>query len=289
MSMKRLWTIAYGILPLLFFLGSSDTLWAQRDRHIGVLLATEHPTDATQPNVLALMTDRDTLLLRNETGAFIPAQEPLSLSGYSVQLDSVYSLRMIRLKETENAFEYKEVEQCYKGNPYTRLQGYFRVLPMGNDPNGIPLPGVLFCFKAGSQIFYLADFKGLVENGTRPDLGGALREVWGIENQPICDVLFIQIDDKTLIPYKLFSKTSVSLSEISMPDISIADRGRGSCEVKTTSSPMEILVFNVSGQLLYRRSIADLYTTIQDLPRREPLLFLIKVPYHTYTFKTLLR
>ncbi|MCI6153837.1 MAG: hypothetical protein MR676_01910, partial [Porphyromonas sp.] len=73
------------------------------------------------------------------------------------------------------------------------------------------------------------------------------------------------------------------------PDISIVDRGWGSCEVKTTSSPMEILVFNVSGQLLYRRSIADLYTTIQDLPRREPLLFLIKVPYHTYTFKTLLR
>ncbi len=273
----------------LFVCLSKGALWAQRDRHIGVLLSAEHPTDAAQPNVLALMTDRDTLLLRNETGAFIPAQEPLSLSGYAVQLDSVYSMRMIPLEGKDNAYEYKEVKQCYKGNSYIRLKGYFWVLPMGNDPNGIPQPGVLFGFKVGSQIFYLADFKGLVENGTRPDLGGALREIWGIENQPICDVLFIQIDDKTLIPYKLFPKTPVSLSEISMPDISIADRGWGSCEVKTTSSPMEILVFNVSGQLLYRRSITDLGATIQDLPRWEPLFFLIKVPYHTYTFKTLLR
>ncbi len=282
MSMKRLWTIAYGILPLLFFLGSSDTLWAQRDRHIGVLLATEHPTDATQPNVLALMTDRDTLLLRNETGAFIPAQEPLSLSGYSVQLDSVYSLRMIRLKETENAFEYKEVEQCYKGNPYIRLKGYFALRPI-QSPLG-PMPGLYPVFVSDEEDFRLSGFGN---PNSMPYLGGILRDCY--TPQVLCDVLFIKTDEGRFVPYKFFSKTPVSLSEISTPDISIVDRGWGSCEVKTTSSPMEILVFNVSGQLLYRRSIADLYTTIQDLPRREPLLFLIKVPYHTYTFKTLLR
>lgn len=273
----------------LFVCLSKGALWAQRDRHIGVLLSAEHPTDAAQPNVLALMTDRDTLLLRNETGAFIPAQEPLSLSGYAVQLDSVYSMRMIPLEGKDNAYEYKEVKQCYKGNSYIRLKGYFWVLPMGNDPNGIPQPGVLFGFKVGSQIFYLADFKGLVENGTRPDLGGALREIWGIENQPICDVLFIQIDDKTLIPYKLFSKTPVSLSEISMPDISIVDRGRGSCEIKSSISQGEISIFSLTGTLLCQYSIENGCAFVSDLPCKEVLVLVFQTTTTQITFKTILQ
>ncbi len=290
MSMKRLWTIAYGILPLLFFLGSSDTLWAQRDRHIGVLLATEHPTDATQPNVLALMTDFRTIYLRDKKGSFIPNQPSLSLSGHPVQVDSVYSMRIIPIEGMENAYEYKGIEERYRGYPFVRLQGYFFSRKMGTDPSGMPIPGLIPMFKTNGDEYHIKSFDPSYDPSC---LGGILQDYYiGEDLEPIAtfDVLFIEYAEKDLIPYRLLALSPVANSSISLSDeYSFADKGQGSCVIKTTSSAWEIFVFNMSGQLLCHRSITDLGATIQDLPRWEPLFFLIKVPYHTYTFKTLLR
>lgn len=228
------------------------------------------------------MTDRDTLLLRNETGAFIPAQEPLSLSGYSVQLDSVYSLRMIRLKETENAFEYKEVEQCYKGNPYIRLKGYFALRPI-QSPLG-PMPGLYPVFVSDEEDFRLSGFGN---PNSMPYLGGILRDCY--TPQVLCDVLFIKTDEGRFVPYKLFSKTSVSLSEISMPDISIADRGRGSCEIQSSISQGEISIFSLSGTLLSRYSIENGHAFVSDLPCKEVLVLVFQTTTTQITFKTILQ